>query len=267
MSEEELVTKILLNREAVITAVKNYLSGLMNKEELIAALEEFRRNQTICLRELKERAAKLTAEMKYYERMKLLSRVALDPALSAAAQAVKALMDDDDATLGTWVTNIIQERFAEAGEPPLVTAAEKDSTEKSEIEDRSQGVSSLSGPDALMARLENLMSRPDLTPYEKYTIYLVRLLMVAISGEVDAEIARSLSLEYLEAARRGPIGNGHVTVVHELKEAIMELVQEAERAGSGASVEVAAALRALLVGETKTVSRGELKGVEGWQYG
>ena len=344
MGPEELRDRITRNRDEVVEATKSFLRGRMGREEYLAALERFRREQS----EAVGRLLSLARQMDPVRRARLLMSVAADNRLTAIAQAVRSVLDGE---VGRWAGLVLEERFnlaapmpqqpaqpeaaeeaaaqpvepapqppAEprleeglqplreevgppapelpaipepqadppapvappAPEPPAQPApqpapqpearpeaAEEPPAKQAPTEAparpaiRAEGVREAvaralgsfaqrpaRGPVQLYRELDDLLSLGDLGPLEEQLIYLAKLLLKYLMGEVDLELARELGEEY------GAMVRDHASRGHRARERVAAAVAEAARmAEARAEVRDLAALASLAASPGKEEAR------------
>ncbi|MEM2692356.1 MAG: hypothetical protein QXW56_02590 [Nitrososphaerota archaeon] len=118
MALKELVDRALQNRERVVAASKGYLKGSMSLDEYLAELENFRREQSAILSSIAEEARRLDP----LSRARTLSALLNDGRLGSLSQIIGMRLRERDHRLGRWASLVLEERFQEAGEPPVPVA-------------------------------------------------------------------------------------------------------------------------------------------------
>jgi hypothetical protein len=121
MELDEIVEKIVRNREEVYSASKAFLRGELSLEEYLRRLVRFWKEQP----ELIDASFTLAMRLDPVEMAEKMARVLARGQLSSIARYVDEKLSKTDGKLGRWASMVLRENFKEAGEPPVPIVPEK----------------------------------------------------------------------------------------------------------------------------------------------
>jgi hypothetical protein len=115
MELDEIVEKIVRNREEVYSASKAFLRGELSLEEYLRRLVRFWKEQP----ELIDASFTLAMRLDPVEMADKMARVLAKGQLPSIARYVDEKLSKTDKKLGRWASMVLRENFKEAGEPPV----------------------------------------------------------------------------------------------------------------------------------------------------
>jgi hypothetical protein len=115
MELDEIVEKIVRNREEVYSASKAFLRGELSYEEYLWRLVRFWKEQP----ELIDASFTLAMRLDPVEMADKMARVLARGQLPSIARYVDEKLSKTDGKLGRWASMVLRENFKEAGEPPV----------------------------------------------------------------------------------------------------------------------------------------------------
>jgi hypothetical protein len=115
MELDEIVEKIVRNREEVYSASKAFLRGELSLEEYLRRLVRFWKEQP----ELIDASFTLAMRLDPVEMADKMARVLAKGQLPSIARYVDEKLSKTDRKLGRWASMVLRENFKEAGEPPV----------------------------------------------------------------------------------------------------------------------------------------------------
>ena len=115
MELDEIVEKIVRNREEVYSASKAFLRGELPLEEYLRRLMRFWKEQP----ELIGASFALAMRLDPVEMAEKMARVLARGKLPSIARYVDEKLSKTDGKLGRWASMVLNENFKEAGEPPV----------------------------------------------------------------------------------------------------------------------------------------------------
>jgi hypothetical protein len=115
MELDEIVEKIVRNREEVYSASKAFLRGELSLEEYLRRLVRFWKEQP----ELIDASFALAMRLDPVEMADKMARVLARGQLPSIARYVDEKLSKTDGKLGRWASMVLMENFKEAGEPPV----------------------------------------------------------------------------------------------------------------------------------------------------
>jgi hypothetical protein len=115
MELDEIVEKIVRNREEVYSASKAFLRGELSLEEYLRRLVRFWKEQP----ELIDASFTLAMRLDPVEMADKMARVLARGQLPSIARYVDEKLSKTDGKLGRWASMVLMENFKEAGEPPV----------------------------------------------------------------------------------------------------------------------------------------------------
>jgi hypothetical protein len=115
MELDEVVEKIVRNREEVYSASKAFLRGELSLEEYLRRLVRFWKEQP----ELIDASFALAMRLDPVEMADKMARVLAKGQLPSIARYVDEKLSKTDKKLGRWASMVLRENFKEAGEPPV----------------------------------------------------------------------------------------------------------------------------------------------------
>jgi hypothetical protein len=118
MELDEIVEKIVRNREEVYSASKAFLRGELSLEEYLRRLVRFWKEQP----ELIDASFTLAMRIDPVEMADKMARVLAKGQLPSIARYVEEVLSKTDGKLGRWASMVLRENFKEAGEPPVPIA-------------------------------------------------------------------------------------------------------------------------------------------------
>jgi len=121
MDLDEIVEKIVRNREEMYSASKAFLRGELSLEEYLRRLVRFWKEQP----ELIDASFALAMRLDPVEMADKMARVLARGQLPSIARYVEEVLSKTDGKLGRWASMVLRENFKEAGEPPVPIAPEK----------------------------------------------------------------------------------------------------------------------------------------------
>jgi hypothetical protein len=121
MELDEIVEKIVRNREEVYSASKAFLRGELSLEEYLRRLVRFWKEQP----ELIDASFTLAMRLDPVEMADKMARVLARGQLPSIARYVDEKLSKTDKKLGRWASMVLRENFKEAGEPPVPIAPVK----------------------------------------------------------------------------------------------------------------------------------------------